>query len=47
MSREGLLSEDLLENRANIDNYLEVKEVLSLFSKGMIERIDTAITMEQ
>ena len=47
MSGEGLLSEELLENRANLDNYLEVKEVLSLFSKGRMERINTIVTIEQ
>ena len=47
MSGEGLLSEELLENRANLNNYLEVKEILSLFSKDRIERIDTTITIEQ
>ena len=46
MSGEGILLEELLENRANLDNYLEVKEVLSLFSKGRIERIYIMITTE-
>ena len=46
MSRAGSLSEELLENEVNLDNYLEVKEVLSLFSKGRIERVDTTITMD-
>ena len=43
MSGESVLSKELLENKANLDNYLEVKEVLSLFSKGRIERIDITI----
>ena len=47
MSWEGILSEELLENRVNLDNFLELKEVLSLFSKGRIERIDIMITTEQ
>ena len=46
MSREGILSEELLANRANLDNYLEVKEVLSLFSAGRMERINSMITTE-
>ena len=46
MSREGVLLEELLANRANLNNYLEVKEVLSLFSAGKIERINSMITME-
>ena len=46
MSRESILSEELLENKVNLNNYPEVKEVLSLFSKGKIERIDTIITTE-
>ena len=46
MSREGVLSEELLANRVNLDNYLEVKEVLSLFSKGRVERLDITITTE-
>ena len=47
MSGEGILLEELLENRANLDNYPEVKEVLSLFSIGRIKRIDSMITIEQ
>ena len=46
MSGEGILLEELLENRANLDNYLEVKEVLSLFSIGRIKRINSMINTE-
>ena len=41
MSGEGSLLEKLLENRVNLDNYPKVKEVLSLFDKGRIKRVDT------
>ena len=47
MSGESILSEKLLANRVNLNNYPEVKEVLSLFSVGRMERIDSMITTEQ
>ena len=47
MSREAILSEELLATRANLDNYPEVKEVLSLFGVDRIERINSMITIEQ
>ena len=34
MLGEGVLSKEILNNQENLDSYLEVKEVLSLFREG-------------